>query len=472
MKSVSETGRGFRGVLAGADGLLSAIWKSAISGSVPGKTSKVKILSAAASVTALTLACSLTACDNDYTLAYVYAPSETATTAGLINAYGVDNQTGYLRLLADSPIPSGGRKPVAIVATPPDPSGKLPQAVYVINHDDSTVVELTIGTDGKLYPQHTYNTTGISEGGSTSVSGSFPVALAISPAGTYLYVAYTYQPGYTNAEPGPGGITIFQINSDRSLGPVPASAATASAPASAGFPNSTIQDFPIGRAPVAIAATSGFVYVVSNDALAVNSSSTGTSTQTVNLFAFAANATSGSLSLLPGETINGGNVPSFGYPTGIAPGGVIADASATHLYVSDSSGNQVIPYALSGGVPTPIANGAVPTGNQPMSMTIDPSGTYLFVANYSSGTISEYTFGAGGIPVPSTTAASTEAGTGTTCVTVEPTHGIYVYTSGALSNSVTGLQLIPSDGMLKPIVGSPFTATTLPICAVAVPRFQ
>ena len=41
----------------------------------------------------LSVLAGLTACDNDYTLAYVYAPSETATTSGLINAYGIDNQT-------------------------------------------------------------------------------------------------------------------------------------------------------------------------------------------------------------------------------------------------------------------------------------------------------------------------------------------------------------------------------------------
>jgi hypothetical protein len=108
-------------------------------------------------------------------------------------------------------------------------------------------------------------------------------------------------------------------------------------------------------------------------------------------------------------------------------------------------------------------------------MAIVPSGTYLFVANSGSGTIGEYTFGSDGSPIASTTAPSTQAGTGTNCVTVEPTQGIYVYASGLISNSITGEQLITTGstaGTLKPIINSPFAATTLPVCAVAVPRSQ
>jgi 6-phosphogluconolactonase (cycloisomerase 2 family) len=384
----------------------------------------------------------LTACDNDYTLAFVYAPSETNSTSGLINAYGIDNQTGKLRLLADSPIPSGGRKPVAIAAAPNQ------KFVYVINHDDSNVVELSIGTDGKLYPQNTYNTT-----------GSYPTALAVSADNKYLYVAYTYQVGYTTASPGPGGISIFPIASDNSLG--------------------TPVDFPIGRTPVAITVSSkptisgaNAVYVAAQDAAATNPASTGTSTSTLNLFAFAASSSNGLLSTLPGETILGGNVPSSGYATGVAPASLLEDAAGTHLYVTDFTGNIVISYSITAnGVPSPIANGTAPTGSGPLGMAIDPTGKYFYLANSGSGSISGYTFDANGAPVPSTVAATTQAGTGTNCVTIEPTHGIYLYASGLISNSITGEEILPTDGSLKPIINSPYAATTLPVCAVAVARF-
>jgi len=437
MKSVSQIGR------------WTESWIRALGSPAPAskRATKFSIPAKAASVLALAAACSLTACDNDYTLAFVYAPSETNTTSGLINAYGIDNQTGKLRLLADSPIPSGGRKPVAIAVAPNQ------KFLYVINHDDSNVVELSIGTDGKLYPQNTYNTT-----------GSYPVALAVSADGKYLYVAYTYQIGYTTESPGPGGISIFPIASDNSLG--------------------TPTDFPIGRDPVAIAVSSkplsgggNAVYLASQDAAATNPSPVSPSTQTVNLFAFAADATSGQLSTLPGETIVGGNAPSSGYATGTAPGGLLDDAAGAQLYVTDSIGNIVITYSIgANGVPSlqgsgVSAGGIAATGSGPLGMVIDPSGKYLYIANSGSGTISGYTFDASGDPVPSTVAASTQAGTGTNCVTIEPTHGIYLYASGLISNTITGEQIIPADGSLKPIIGSPYAATTLPVCTVAAARF-
>ena len=214
------------------------------------------------------------------------------------------------------------------------------------------------------------------------------------------------------------------------------------------------------------------VYVISQDAAATNPAATGTSSQTLNLFAFAADATTGALSTLPGETIVSGNLPSFGYATGIAPGGILEEASGTHLYVTDSTGNIVIGYSITAnGVPALIANGTAPTGSGPLGMTIDPTGKYFYIANSGSGSISGYTFGTGGEPVVSTTAASTQAGTGTNCVTIEPTHGIYLYASGLISNSITGEQILPADGSLKPIINSPYVATTLPVCTVAVARF-
>ena len=428
MKSVSRTGRGVMTLPSGT--ISNPFSKLARAG-----------FSKAASLLTLTVLAGLTACDNDYTLAYVYAPSETATTSGLINAYGIDNQTGALRLLADSPIPSGGRKPVAIAAAPNH------KYIYVINHDDSNVVELSIGTDGKLYPQNTYNTT-----------GSYPTSLVVSSDNKFLYVAYTYQVGFTTASPGPGGISIFPIASDNTLG----------APS----------DFPIGRSPVAIAVSTttaaggNFVYVATQDAAATNPVATGPSNVTLNLFAFAADSASGSLSVLPGETIVAGNAPSSGYATGLAPGSLLEDPTGSHLYVTDNTGDVVIGYSISAnGVPTLLANGVATTDSNPLGLAIDPGGKYLYIANSGSGSISGYTFDASGDPILSTVASSTAAGAGTNCVTVEPTHGVYLYASALVSNNITGEQIIPADGSLKPIIRSPYAATTLPVCAVAVARF-
>jgi WD40 repeat protein len=104
-------------------------------------------------------------------------------------------------------------------------------------------------------------------------------------------------------------------------------------------------------------------------------------------------------------------------------------------------------------------------------MAFSSTGNFFFVANYD-GTITEYSIGSNGAPVISTVAASTQAGNGTTCVTVEPSRGIYLYASGSLSNTTVGEQIITGTGALKPIVHSPYEAATLPICAISVPRFK
>jgi DNA-binding beta-propeller fold protein YncE len=388
----------------------------------------------AASAAALAFSLCLTACSHDYSLAWVYAPSA-SLSSGLINAYRVDYQNGQLTLLADSPIPSGGRKPSGLVATP---AGLAIPAIYVIHHDDSNVVSFLVGTDGKLYPQNTYDT------------GSFPTSVAISPDGKFLYVAYTYQAGFTTASPGPGGISVFPINADRSLG--------------------AIKNFSIGRAPIGIAVGNGgnTVYVISQDSAATNSASVSSTDTTLNLFAFAADG-SGGLTPLGGETIVSGNQPSSGFATGSMPAGIATDASGTHLYVTDGSSNLVIAYNTpASGIPSAIPNGTAPTGLGPRGMAFDPTGKLFFVANYD-GTVSEYTLGSNGAPVTSTTAASTSAGNGTTCVTVEPSHGKYLYASGSLSNTMVGEE-IESDGSLRPIFHSPYGASTLPICAITVPN--
>jgi 6-phosphogluconolactonase len=370
----------------------------------------------------------VTACSSDYTVAYVYMTTA-QVNPGLVNGYKVDFQSGHLTPLEDSPIPAGGRNPVALVAAP---NGKH---IYVVNRDDSTVVWFEIGTDGKLYPQKTYNTT-----------GSYPTAAAIDPAGKFLYVTFTYQQGFTTALPGPGGVTVFPIASDNSLG--------------------TATTVNVGRNPIGISANSQFAYVIDQD-----------SATTLNLLGFSVNSTTGQLTSLPGQTINAGNVVSTGFASGITPAAVILDPSLQHLYVTDQGGNQVIGYLIgANGVPSQVGTAA--TDAAPQGMTIEHSGRYLYVANSTAGTIGGYTFGANGQPIVSTVARSAQAGTGTNCVTTigapssaSPSHALYLYASNSLGNSVTGEQLDPTDGSLKQIQGTPFAGSTLPTCLTSVPSF-
>ncbi len=411
------------------------------------RTSKRRVLKA--SILSLAVALGLTACSNDYTVSYVYMITQGvqgATNHSLLNSYQVDYQSGFLYNMPDSPNDTGGRDGVAVVVAPNN------LFLYTINNFDSTVVEFAIGTDGKLYPEHTYN-----------IAGSLPVAAAIDAAGKYLYVAYTYQTNpdgsqlYTTSNPGPGGVSVFPINP---------------APAKAGDPdqNSLGKPFSVnaGRNPVAIATspTGNFVYVLEQD-----------SASSANVIGFTENTATGALTAMPGVTINSGNVPSFGFSSGPTPSGLLVDSSATHLYVTDKTSNQVATYSIgSGGVLGPATITQTDAG--PMGMSFDLSGKYLYIAANIANAVDIYNIGANGVPVRSTVQPTAQAGNGPTCVTVSgapsnahPTHAVYLYVSNSLSSTVTAEQLNESTGALDQILGTPFTGSQLPACIVTAPAF-
>jgi 6-phosphogluconolactonase len=397
-----------------------------------------------ASILSLALV-SVTACSRDYTLAYLYVttakPLTSTSPNGGISAFAVDYQIGSLTPLADSPIPAG-RNPVTLVASPNS------QYLYVVNQDDSSIGEYKIGTDGKIYLQNTYNTT-----------GSTPTAIAIDQAGAFLYVTFQFQVGpngqqlYSPASPGPGGVTIFPVNNeDGSLG--------------------TPSTVNVGNNPVGVVVSnippSGnlgrFVYVIDQE----------TSTlPKAQVLGFSQNATTGALTPAPGTIIttdSTGKTVATGYGAGTKPSAIAVDPSSRWVYITDEATNQLYGNNLNNdGSLTPMVNSPFPTGILPVGVTIDPRGKFLYVANFTSGTVGAYAIDVNtGTPTGSTGSANTATGTAPTCVTIEPALGIYLYTSNNLEGDVSALQLDPHNGGLKQVQNTPFPSSALPTCAVAV----
>src|SRR6202789_4659377 len=155
---------------------------------------------ALASVVSLGLGFGATACGPSNTIDFLYVTAS-KQNPGQVSVYKVDSEAGILYQITDSPYPSGGRNPVADVASA---NGKN---LYVVNHDSNTVVVFAISTDGSLSQQQ-----------SCTVPGTFPTQLAINKAGTYLYVVETYQPGFSASKPGPGAVVVFPINATGQLG--------------------------------------------------------------------------------------------------------------------------------------------------------------------------------------------------------------------------------------------------------------
>ena len=396
---------------------------------------------AKASVVSLALGLGLTACSRDYVVAYVYVTT-TKANPGLINGYSVDYQTGAIVQLADSPIPAG-RNPVAIVAASSSKTGN--QFLFVVNHDDSTVGTYAVGTDGKLYAQNTVNT-----------NGSFPVAAAVDAAGTYLYVAYTLQNGFTTASPGPGGISIF---------PITYSGSGSSETVTLGTPSNVN----IGNNPVGIVASkyNNFVYVVDAETPA------GTS-PVGEILGFSENAGTGALTPLPGVTITStlastGVPTATGYVAGVTPSAIAENPLSSFVYVTDKVSNQLIGYIVqANGSLVPMVNGPFTTGQFPYALTIDPRGLYLYVANFNASTISAYAITTStGTPTASV-GGSTAVSTNPVGIAIEPALGIYLFTANQTDGTVSGEQLDPHNGGLKSVQNTPFPASGLPSAIVAI----
>jgi 6-phosphogluconolactonase (cycloisomerase 2 family) len=369
----------------------------------------------------------LTSCGQSNTIDYLYVTAN-KQNPGQISVYRVDQQSGALTQIPDSPYPSGGRDPVAEVTSPNGAN------LYVVNHDDNTLVDFAIGTDAKLYPQHTYQT-----------PGTEPDAIAINQAGTLLFVVDTYQATYSDANPGPGALVVFPINSDGSLGTAVA--------------NGSLSYWPLEFAPstVNITANGSFVYVANAN---TNNPTTASQRGTISAFSI---GSGGALTAI----YNSSSALPY---AGVKPLASASDPTSRFLYVTDAASNELYAYTIgSDGTLSPLTNGPFATGVYPDGITIDPSGQYIYVANYNSNSISAFQI-TPSTGTPSVLASGTTytTKTGPTCILVEPAFGRYVFTANFLDSSITGYQLNPNNGTLTGTENSPYPAAGQPTCAAAV----
>ncbi|HSY37514.1 MAG TPA: beta-propeller fold lactonase family protein [Acidobacteriaceae bacterium] len=407
---------------------------------------------AMAAVVSVAIAFGTTACIRDYTADYVYAVSN---NNGQVSAYAVDYQSGVLTQISGSPFSTNLTNPSTVIAAP---NGKT---IYVIGGTQNAQVQaMPVGSDGKLYGGTMAN---------MPAGGTYPTAAAIDHTGSYLYVTYTYQNGFGPNSPGPGGVAIFPINSDGSLG--------------------TGANVNVGNNPVAIAASAPTC--TATPALGGNGSpncvilgSTGTTNNGTNQsFVYVVDAevaaaqatvlgfveTPGTGGLVP---ITGNN-PKNGFGAGVSPSAIATDPTGKYVYITDKAQNQVYGYGISNntsGALTGLTTSPFATGQYPVAITIEPRGKYVYVANYNSNTVSSYSLNLSNGSLGASAGSNFTTTTGPMCVTVEPALGIYLYTSDYLNSSVSGGQLSPNTGALSAVATSFFPSVSQPICVVSVPN--
>ncbi len=419
---------------------------------------------------ALALALGLGSCSRDYTVAYVYAVAG-GTTGGTVSAYGVDFETGILNQIAGSPYAIPFTNPSKVIASPNN------KFIYIIGgSQNAQVEEFAVGTDGKLYGQNTYDLTGtIATNASSNGTTNAPVqqvGAAIDSTATFLYVTFTYQSGFSPASPGPGGVTIFPINTDGSLkapitqnvgfNPVgvavsaPVCVSTPIVPGSGSTPCNTVTGGGAGFNNV-------YVYVLDQEVTAAKPAILG----------FAQNQTTGALTPLAGTALSTSTAPGSitGYPAGVLPSAIAVDGTARYVYVTDQEQNEVLGYSIAKtttGALTALTGSPFSTGSFPVSITIDPRADFVYTANYNPSTVSSFAINQGNGNLSGVAGSSFTTGNGPVCITIDPALGEFVYTSDYIGGTISGGKLLPNTGAISAVADTPFPTSAEPTCVASV----
>lgn len=231
--------------------------------------------------------------------------------------------------------------------TPVTPLGSLPELLvmdpggnflYVANASSNNISVFSIDSGSGALTQVT---------GSPFFIKATPLAMQITPSGSYLYVSIAAGNVGNN-----GSILAFSVNSGvlENLSPPL---------------TSTDGVNPNG---LAIDPTGTYLYVAN------------TQSNSISIFAISASGTPpGSLTPIQGSPLD---------DTYNDPVALLIDAKGQYLYVADQGSNNVAVYSISNGLPVALTTStttfAFATESTPSVLAEDPNGRYLFVGNEGS----------------------------------------------------------------------------------------
>jgi 6-phosphogluconolactonase len=401
------------------------------------KSSQLLLVSAAS----ILVAGLITACAT-LTVDFVFVASSKAAgpnNYGEINIFEVNSESGHMRQIPASPVPSGGRFPIAEAVSSDN------QNLFVVNQDDNNIVQFVIGNDGKLYPYNTVNTPGI-----------FPLGVAANS--TNLFVVDTYQPlpSCSTAAPCSGSIAVFPLAAGGSASSAPCTATVCIQPAAtnagisanywplklAGKPADVI--VPTG---VNVLASGTFVYVTAYDSSVAPNAG--------YVFGFSVGS-GGVLTPLAGSP----------FAAGILPSAIASDASSKYVYVTDYTSSNVRGFSVASGQLVPLAGSPFPTGNAPSAIVVNPSFSFAYVTNSTDSSISAYSMSNGVL----TRIGSYPTGLQPVAIGIDPSTNHFLYTANFLGNDVSGFQLSQTAGTLLVSQFSPFPSNNQPTAIAAIPH--
>jgi len=294
---------------------------------------------------------------------------------------------------------SGGALTATVtVGTSPEGVAITPDGsyAYVANEGSETVSVIEISTNTVT---------------ATVAVGTDPTAVAITPDGSYAYVA----------NQGSGTVSVIEISTNTVTATV------------------TVENNPYG---VAITPDGSYAYVANDGSgtVSVIEISTNTVTATVTVgtdptavaitpdgsYAYVANEGSGTVSVIEIST----NTVTATVTVENNPYGVAITPDGSYAYVANDGSGTVSVIEIS----TNTVTATVTVGTDPWGVAITPDGSYAYVANYVSGTVSVIEIST------NTVTATVTVGNSPRGVAITP-HGGYAYVTNEGSNTVSVLSL-------------------------------
>ncbi|HEX4154254.1 MAG TPA: beta-propeller fold lactonase family protein [Acidobacteriaceae bacterium] len=380
----------------------------------------------------LALGLGMTACGGG-TIAYIWVLGQQYNQ---IAAFKVDDYTGNLTQAPHQPFTSGGSNPVMLVVKT---GGRY---LYVLNQgtydsatgnwDGAGIVEFSVGGDGSLTYEQTYQSV-----------GSDSQWMQLDNSSSFLYILDKYSP----SGDGNGSITAFSI--DATTGRLFLLDNETSIPPG----QKAINYWEVGGSPFMMKQEGGCLYTVNS------------ADQTITPYSVSGNGqlspeTTGTITT-PAKTITSIN------------------GSGNNIILTDAGNNQIIPYTsggscqlsqLAGGIIDNINGASDPTYSL---ITTGGTNTYLYILNQQTTSIDQTApFSSisaflldpthGLSPLNGTQIFPT--GAGPVCMVEDPTNK-YIYTSDHNAGTVTGKIFDPSTGQLSDLPrGSTFTAVGQAAC--------
>jgi 6-phosphogluconolactonase (cycloisomerase 2 family) len=428
---------------------------------------------ALALIGSVVLGLSITCC-GVYTTGYMYV---TGAQFNQIGAYKIDHDFGYLTPVTGSPFGNAGGTPVqeAII-----PGGRFLAVVSqgTLGQAGSGSVSIySIGGGGVIAFQHTYFTSGIN-----------PVAIALAPAGNYLYVLDQIAPpdviNGVDQNAGRGDVTVFAINSSSGKLTLVTNQNTFNT-------NGTqLPYFTVNYNPVQMVTAFGYLYVldqaynpnlVTPPAACVNAPPTSACV-TPDVFLYAINTSNGQLTLTQNAPLTLGIQPGAASTIALAAGG-------KYVYITDNAlganSGRILPFTVgSGGVLQSLVGG--PTNNianvsYPDAVISNSNAQFLYVANFGPSSITQPNSAISGFtistangqlqPLPVSTGLNPfPTGSGPVWMVIDPTNQ-YLYTADHNSNTITGRIMGATNGQLSNMFkGTSFPTVGQPTYAVVTGR--